>query len=164
MSTRSDGARKIGNQRRIELDVEARRPHRAPSRRPDQELFEVLVGRRSTRLPFANAVRLECRGDIGDRSIGLAEADRRVLVEIDDRELAGIALAVCGEEIGDPADSQYLRPMWAEHVTHGVSLAVILLREPAARARHHATGQRSCTIASMFKRFPKRATAKRISR
>src|SRR5262249_23429515 len=135
-----DRAREGGDQRRVELDIERGDDRaQAPGGQPEQEVFEVLVGEKEHTARFADAARLERRGDIDDRPIELTKADRGVLVEIDDRELVGIALAVSGEEIGDRSIG-YLRPMWAEHVTHGVSLAVFLSRVSwPARARHHAT-------------------------
>src|SRR5262249_49477253 len=97
-------------------------------------LFEVLVGEKEHPAAFADAARLERRSDVGDGPIEVAEADRRVLVEIDERELVGIALAVCGEEIGD-RPIRYLRPMLAEHVTHGAPLAVHSLARACPQVR-----------------------------
>jgi hypothetical protein len=155
---RSDGARKIGDQRRIELDVERRDDGaEAPAGKPDQELFERLIRQEQHTGALADAAFFEGKGDVGHGAIERAEIDRAFLIEIDNGELLRIAPAIARQQLGDRLIWN-LRLMLTKHIRHDVSSVVI-----RALSLHHDTGQRSCTICSNFRCLPKRATATGIS-
>ena len=144
-----DRGRELGNEGRVELDVERRDDGaEPPGREPDDELFERLVGEQQHAAAFAHAVLLECRRDVGDRPLERAEADRFALVEVDDRGLVGIAPRIAARagrrSAGTESSARACRthppwrrpmcPLWPQ--ASGRACRRQPLRAPPRRCRH----------------------------
>src|SRR6266404_7571118 len=145
---------KISQHLRVDLDVQwAYDRAETPDAEPQQQFFQVFVRQQQHAAAFHDAAALKQARDRGRDSIEFAECDGGSGIQIDDRGLGPIAVAIQGEQFPNGAIRD-AGNMMAEYVRHDG-----LMPQSYGPRCLHSTGHLSCTIWSNLRRFLKRPTA-----